>query len=126
MLLCWAKERHIPAMTELPMLNSDEYIGALSDFSGEIGRLAVNLAAKRDVSAVQELLQVDMAISSAMNVLEAQSAGGKYGKKAKAVMWNQKKVEDLLYELTMSEKSGRQRRVKDSNSTENELAVDDK
>ena len=109
MLLSWIKENRIITMAEMGILNSDEYVGALSDFTGEIGRLAVNLAAKRDKTAVHELLQVDMAISSAMGQLEAQAGGNKYSKKAKAVMWNQKKVEDLLYELIMSEKSGRLR-----------------
>lgn len=118
MLLSWVKENRIATMAEMEILNSDEYIGALSDFTGEIGRLAVNLAAKRDKAAVHELLQADMAISSAMGQLEAQAGGNKYSKKAKAVMWNQKKVEDLLYELTMSEKSGRLRMKDASNDIE--------
>jgi hypothetical protein len=40
-------------MQELRLINAAEYIGALSDFTGEIGRLAVMHAGKRDFQSVR-------------------------------------------------------------------------
>jgi hypothetical protein len=103
LLLEWLSSRRILTKDELlPFVTIDEYFGALSDLSGELGRLAVNRAAGRDRGTVQEVLLVDVAINSAMD-----QVGDRYSKKFKAVQNNLKKVEDLVYELTLSERGGR-------------------
>eukprot|EP01035_Chromulina_nebulosa_P020583 gene20583-26690_t len=62
---------------QLP-LTTNEYIGALSDFTGEIGRLAVIKATNREINI-----------------------------KLRAVQTNLKKIEDIIYELTIQSKGGK-------------------
>jgi predicted translin family RNA/ssDNA-binding protein len=49
----WVQHKRVPSMQELRLINAAEYIGALSDFTGEIGRLAVMHAGKRDFASVR-------------------------------------------------------------------------
>ena len=44
----WAKSRRVLSIKEIAggMLTNHEYIGALSDFTGEVGRMAVAFASK--------------------------------------------------------------------------------
>jgi len=46
------KERRIPTMAELEIVNRDEYLGGVMDFCGEVNRFAVLAATKRDAAAV--------------------------------------------------------------------------
>ncbi len=43
----------------IAIVESSEYIGGLSDLTGELGRLAVARASRRDVVAVEEILQAN-------------------------------------------------------------------
>ena len=97
-------------LEEMKIVSSHEYIGALSDFTGEIGRIAVASASKRDLAAVRCVLQVDVAIAGAITLL---NTSGKYTQKAAAVMTNMKKIEDIVYELAMLQRGGRAGRVRD-------------
>jgi predicted translin family RNA/ssDNA-binding protein len=81
-----------------------EYVGALSDFTGELGRVAVNMASKRAMEGVLEVQEVVTGIVRAMSV---NSLGEKFGQKFKAMNMNLQKIEDLVYELSMMQKSGR-------------------
>lgn len=81
-------------------------MGALSDFTGELGRVAVNMASRRDIEAVLEVQEVVTAIVRAMLV---NSLGEKFGQKLKAMHVNLQKIEDLVYELSMMQKSGKTR-----------------
>ena len=94
----WIKSKRIISKAELEIVNSFEYIGALSDFTGEIGRIAVAEASKRNVTDVKEILECDVAISAAIMTL---NIGGKYSKKADAVSMNLKKVESIIYDLSL-------------------------
>ena len=62
----WVENKRILSKEEMKVVSSDEYIGALSDFTGEIGRIAVVSASKRDLEAVKKVLQVDVAIAGAL------------------------------------------------------------
>lgn len=90
------------------MINSIEYIGALSDFTGEIGRLAVMYAGKRDYHQVNEIYQADLVLCNAVTKLN----GNRFSKKLDAMNTNLKKVGDVIYELSMLQRSGRATRTK--------------
>ncbi len=89
-----------------PLIDHTEYIGALSDFTGEIGRVAVFKAANRDLETVKKVAETQSLVY--YHLFECNSiAGGKYTKKVDAVQTNLKKVEDILYELSLLQKGGK-------------------
>ena len=100
----WAEKQRVSTKAELKICNTAEYVGALSDFTGEIGRMAVNLASKRDFDKVRNVHQADVAISAGLMQV---NAGGKYSKKVDAVVTNLKKVEDIVYEMSMLKRGGK-------------------
>lgn len=59
------KEGRVPRMAELPMLNRDEFLGGVLDFTGELNRYAISRATERDKEAVQRCCDV---IDSLMGV----------------------------------------------------------
>ena len=89
-------------------ITSLEYVGALSDFTGEIGRLAVMHAGRRDYAAVREVHQAQLVLCNAVTRL----SGNRFGKKLEAMQTNLRKVGDVLYELSMLQRSGRATRTK--------------
>eukprot|EP01034_Spumella_vulgaris_P025994 gene25994-32511_t len=104
----WAESKRVMTKAELAPINSTEYVGALSDFTGEIGRIAVMQASKRDLESVREIHQVDVVIATAISQV---NGGNRYGKKLEAINTNTKKVEDVIYELSMLQRSGRRMRT---------------
>lgn len=106
----WVINKRIILKHELEIVSSHEYIGAISDFTGEIGRLAVALASKRDIKSVKEILECDVTLSATMMLL---NVGGKYNKKADAVFMNLKKVENIVYDLSLLNHGGRGARERD-------------
>lgn len=109
LLLQWLSTRSLPSRSTLN-ISAAEYIGGLSDFTGEIGRIAVALAARRDLPGVREIQQADMAV--AHFIAAANVGGGKYTKKLEAVQTNLRKVEDIVYELVLQQRSQRAVRVR--------------
>jgi predicted translin family RNA/ssDNA-binding protein len=104
LFLEWVKNKRIMGMTEMGLINSTEYVGALSDFTGEIGRLGVAAASRRDVAAVRAILQAIVAVAKGLMQLDT---AGRFNKKTDAVLTNLKKMEDIYYELTMLKKGGK-------------------
>jgi len=104
MTLEWVRSSRIMTRSDMPFVNTNEYVGALSDFTGEIGRLAVAAASKRDLVSVRRVLQADVAIYAGLMQV---NVGGKYTKKCEAVATNLKKVEDVVYELSMLQRGAR-------------------
>jgi predicted translin family RNA/ssDNA-binding protein len=100
----WCANKRILSKSELANLNAEEYVGALSDFTGEIGRLAVAAASKRDFNTVSDILQADVVIYSALMQM---NSSGKYTKKTEAVAQNLKKLEDIVYDLSIQSMGGR-------------------
>lgn len=100
----WALNKRVMPKKEMPICNTAEYVGALSDFTGEIGRLAIASASKRDFGAVRQVHQADVAISAGLMQI---NVGGKYTKKVDAVTTNLRKVEDVVYELSMLKRGGK-------------------
>lgn len=105
--LIWLSERRIATKQELELIDNIEYIGALSDFTGEIGRIAVSLASSRDIAAVREIYEADLVV---LTFLSQINFNGRFTKKCEAVSGNTKKVEDILYELSLLFKGARANR----------------
>ena len=106
----WVENKRILSKDEMKVVSSHEFIGALSDFTGEIGRFAVASASKRELDDVRSILQADAAVAGSFMLL---NTSGKYTQKALAVMTNMKKVEDILYELSMLQRGGRAGRTRE-------------
>jgi predicted translin family RNA/ssDNA-binding protein len=104
LLLHWVLGKRIVSKSELEIVNTNEYIGALSDFTGEIGRLAVAHASKRNVDAVFEIQQAQSII---YNAIARVNFGGRFSKKLDAVLLNLKKVETINLELQLLRRSGK-------------------
>lgn len=109
MLIHWVNNHTVPSKADLQVLNTGEFIGGLSDFTGEIGRIAVMLAAKRDIDGVREIQQVDVVVADFISRL---NIANRYGKKLEATNTNLRKLEDIVYELSMLQRSGRSKRMK--------------
>lgn len=101
----WVENKRIKTLTELRVVNVAEYVGALSDFTGEAGRIAVGHASKRQVESVREIQQVDLVISQAITRMNGITP--RFSKKLDAVNTNMRKVEDLLFELAMTQRGSR-------------------
>ena len=118
--LVWVENKKICLKEEMEIVNSNEYIGALSDFTGEIGRIAVSIASSRAIEPIKAILEVDLTISASLMIL---NITGKYSKKVDAVNNNLKKVEDIVYELSLLLRGGRAPKPKDEMPSE---GADDK
>lgn len=91
----------------LPLLEPTEYIGALSDLTGEIGRVGVLRAANRDVATVSQALSCCTVVASALMLA---NSSGRFGKKVEAAQNTCKKLEEISYEMSMAAR-GRSRAV---------------
>jgi predicted translin family RNA/ssDNA-binding protein len=87
-------------------MTSEEYLGGLVDFTGEIGRWAVLKATQRDKEAVEKALSADLTVEAAMILLDT-AMPGKMNKKVGALRNNVKKLEQLLYELSLLTGTGK-------------------
>ena len=90
------------------MVETTEYLGGLADFTGEVGRWAVAAASRRDEEAVRAALATDHACLQAWMALQV---GGKLGKKEGAIKTNTRKVESLLYDLSVARAGGKKASV---------------
>jgi predicted translin family RNA/ssDNA-binding protein len=105
LLLHWTAHTTIPSRQALGLASSAEYIGGLSDFTGEIGRVAVALAARRDLPGVRQIQQAAMVIEQFIAAANVNT--NRYSKKLEAVQTNLRKVEDIVYELILAQRSQR-------------------
>ena len=89
-------------------LQPSEYLGAVCDLVGEIGRFAVRKATERDAAAVREALSTAVAVQSGLMALGHAAPRGLH-KKGDGLRTSVRKMETLLYELSLVERSGRVR-----------------
>jgi len=80
------------------LLSAFEYLGALSDFSGEVGRKAVEAATRRDTAAVRRCL---MAVYSSHRLLASIPLSENQRKKLEAAQRNLRKLESIEYDLAV-------------------------
>lgn len=96
--------QELDAVMDDPHFSPEEYIGGLSDLTGEIGRFAVQRGTARDVDSVRVCLSSNSAI-----LRELQCMGrlpGNTGKKLEAPSSSVRKLERILYELSLSDAAG--------------------
>ena len=93
-------------LTSPLVMTEEEYLGGLVDFTGEVGRWAVLQATRRDRAAVENALAADLTVEAALIHLGT-SVPGRMGKKAGALRNNVKKLEHVLYELSLLKGTGR-------------------
>jgi len=86
------------------LIDSTEYLGGLVDFTGEVGRFAVAAATKRNDEKVRLSLAADLAVQDVFMKLGLPS---KLSKKESALRTNVKKLEHIMYELSLVKASGR-------------------
>ena len=79
-------------------LSDEEYLGGGCDLTGEIGRVAVAAATKRDVDAVHRVYATDVAVLEQLGGL---ALPPKLGKKLDPLPTAVKKIEAILYELAL-------------------------
>ena len=84
---------------QLPLVELTEYIGGLVDFTGEVGRYAVAKATRREVQAVERCHAVLDRLSGEMLLLRVNA---QMSKKAEALATNLRKLEIVLYELSLA------------------------
>eukprot|EP00908_Phaeocystis_cordata_P014477 Transcript_25576.p1 GENE.Transcript_25576~~Transcript_25576.p1 ORF type:complete len:463 (-),score=188.37 Transcript_25576:102-1490(-) len=89
-------------------LTLSEYLGGVCDLVGELGRFAVRRATERDAAGVREALASAVAVQSALLALGGALPRGIH-KKTDALKMAVRKLETLLYELSLVERSGRTR-----------------
>uniref|UniRef100_A0A7S1D4M2 Translin n=1 Tax=Cyclophora tenuis TaxID=216820 RepID=A0A7S1D4M2_CYCTE len=86
-------------------LTPEEYLGGLCDVTGEIGRFAVQRGTVRDTDGVRLCLRTNSSIWNALQTLER--VPGSIGKKMDAMRLSVEKLERILYEMSLSEATGR-------------------
>ena len=89
-------------------LQASEYLGGVCDLVGEVGRYAVRRATDRDAPAIREALSTAVAVQTALLLLGG-AAPRSLSKKTDALRTSVRKMETLLYELSLVERSGRTR-----------------
>eukprot|EP00343_Euplotes_focardii_P011395 CAMPEP_0205831690 /NCGR_PEP_ID=MMETSP0206-20130828/44798_1 /ASSEMBLY_ACC=CAM_ASM_000279 /TAXON_ID=36767 /ORGANISM="Euplotes focardii, Strain TN1" /LENGTH=182 /DNA_ID=CAMNT_0053136555 /DNA_START=42 /DNA_END=587 /DNA_ORIENTATION=- len=72
LFLVWLQERVVAPPERLVLVNTEEYVGGLADFTGELGRFAVAAATRRDAETVIQCLNTDEALYS---MLQAANLG---------------------------------------------------
>jgi len=90
-------------------LESGEYLGGLCDFTGEVGRFAVNQGTKRDTNSVKWCLETNMSIWNAVQSTIGSICSNKIINKQKMdqLRTNVEKLERILYELSLIQQTGR-------------------
>lgn len=87
----------VPA--DVPMANTEEYLGGLLDFTGELNRWAIARATQRDTAAVQHARDCVDTIMGCFLRLDLRN--GQIRKKYDALKYTLKKLENTLYELSL-------------------------
>jgi predicted translin family RNA/ssDNA-binding protein len=87
------------------MLEPAEYLGGLCDLTGEVGRYAVQRGTARDTDAVKMCLSTNASILSALQMMPR--LPGNIGKKMDPLRRAVEKIERMLYELSLSDATGR-------------------
>jgi len=82
-------------------ITSNEYIAALCDLTGELGRYCVIKSIRKDIKEVERAKSL---IEDIMGlILEFDFRNGELRKKADAVKWNLKKAEEVLFDLSIGD-----------------------
>jgi predicted translin family RNA/ssDNA-binding protein len=97
-------EKPLLLRNQINVINHEEYLGGLVDFTGEVGRYAVVMATSRKKDIVVECLNVSVLIRQTVD--SSKKLKLKPDKQT-AIRTNCKKLQTLLYELTIAEYAGK-------------------
>lgn len=86
-------------------LSPEEYLGGLCDLTGEIGRYAVQRGTARDTAGVKLSLLSNSCILTTIETMERAPSG--INKKMDQLRRSAEKLERMLYEMSLSEATGR-------------------
>ncbi|CAH0476492.1 unnamed protein product [Peronospora belbahrii] len=89
---------------DVPVLQMNEYLGGVIDFTGELMRFAVVKATARDVEEVKRCKAMVEAISG--ELIQFDFRNGPLRRKFDSVKYNLRKLENTLYELSLVTNSG--------------------
>ncbi len=92
--LDFVKKGKIPG-PDIIGVNSEDYLLALSDLTGELARRAVNLAIKHRSKELAKIYDVINEIHAFF--LEFNLRNSELRKKADSIKWNLKKIEEIIY-----------------------------
>jgi predicted translin family RNA/ssDNA-binding protein len=95
------QEGRLLARSEASLCDIEEYLGGVLDFTGELNRYAVARATTRDVAAVQSCRDLVEAIFGQFIRMDLRN--GALRKKFDALKYTLKKMEQTLYELSLTE-----------------------
>ena len=105
LFLEWFTRRRLLLLSDFEgIVTTVEYVGGISDFTGELGRLAIGSASRRDEEGVMQVFETGMVLSAVMMQL---NINNRFSKKTDAVVFNQKKVADIVYELCLLKMGGK-------------------
>jgi predicted translin family RNA/ssDNA-binding protein len=86
-------------------LDADEYLGGICDLTGEVGRFAVERGTSRDIDSVKLARHTCGLILSALQTMK--KTPGSINKKMDQNRRSVEKLERMLYEMSLSEATGR-------------------
>lgn len=98
LLYGFVKEKKLPRLSDLKV-SADEYLLGMCDFTGELARLAVRLATERKFKEVKEITSLIDEIFGFFSSLDLRNS--ELRKKSDSIKWNLKKVEEILYDISM-------------------------
>ncbi len=90
----------VPSPADLAICNREEYLGGVMDFLGELNRHAVLVATARDMAGVQRCRDVADALNAQLMTFEFRNGGLR--RKYDGVKYTLRKLEQILYELTLT------------------------
>lgn len=95
-ILAFALNKKIPTHKQLS-IDAENYLLGICDFTGELARMAVNKAIKKDKKSVEKIRDVIDDILG--EFLKFNLRNGELRKKYDSIKWNLNKVEQVLYDL---------------------------
>jgi len=87
--------------SEIPIANMNEYLGGILDFTGELNRYAVLAATDRNIPEVKRCKEIVDKLFEAF--LQFDFRNGFMRKKFDSLKYTLKKMENLLYDLSLSQ-----------------------
>lgn len=92
----YVKEGKLATRKEVDV-DTETYLGALSDLTGELGRRAINLTLKKEFKEVGKIKEVVEEIYG--EFLKFNLRNGELRKKSDSIKYNLKKIEDVMYDI---------------------------
>ncbi|KAL6776062.1 TRA1 [Auxenochlorella protothecoides x Auxenochlorella symbiontica] len=96
----YLEEGRLPPSSSVQYVETEEYLGGVLDFTGELNRYAILRATKRDVVAVQQAK--DLVESIFFAFIQFDLRNGSLRKKYDALKYCLRKLENTLYELSLT------------------------